>query len=103
MKLSITIGSFILAATGIVGQITNNSLICLLYNVLTTSSLLIVGAGGVVNYYRNIDFRDMQREKDLMQKEKIQILTEKLIGLEKELILSGKEEKQNISINTRSW
>ena len=103
MKLIITISSFILAATGIAGQFTNNSSVCLVYNVLTTSSLLIVGIGGVVNHYRNIDFRDMQREKDLMQKEKIQILTEKLIGLEKELILRGKEEKHNISINTSSW
>lgn len=103
MKLIITISSFILAATGVAGQFTNNSSVCLVYNVLTTSSLLIVGIGGVVNYYRNIDFRDMQREKDLMQKEKIQILTEKLIGLEKELILRGKEEKNNISINTSSW
>jgi hypothetical protein len=103
MKLSIIIGSFILASTGIAGQFTGNSSICLVYNVLTTGSLLIVGIGGVINYYRNSDFRDMQKEKDLMQREKIQILTEKLIGLEKELILSGKEEKQNISINTRSW
>jgi len=103
MKLSITIGSFILASAGIIAQISGDKYICLAYNFLTVSSLLVVGVGGVINHYKNIDFSDMQREKDIMHREKIQNLTEKVIGLEKELILRGKEEKQNISINPSSW
>ena len=103
MKLSITIGSFILASTGIIAQISGDKYICLAYNFLTVSSLLVVSVGGVINHYKNIDFSDMQREKDIMHREKIQNLTEKVIGLEKELILRGKEEKQNISINPSSW
>jgi hypothetical protein len=103
MKLSITIGSFILASTGIIEQISGDKYICLAYNFLTVSSLLVVSVGGVINHYKNIDFSDMQREKDIMHREKIQNLTEKVIGLEKELILRGKEEKQNISINPSSW
>jgi hypothetical protein len=104
MKLSITIGSLFLATLGIIGQVTGNSVVILTYSLLTCSSLLVVGVGGIVSYRNNADIRDIYREKDLIQKDKIQNLTEKLIGLEKELILRGKEENtQNIAINTSAW
>ena len=56
------------------------------YAAATTLLLALVAAGGVIQYTSQelVDFRDIYREKDRLQKEKIRILTESLINLEKE-------------------
>ena len=50
------------------------------YVVLSSLLLLAVAVGGIMTYYRrdNVDFREIYREKDRIQKEQINTLLTKL-------------------------
>lgn len=71
-----------------------------LYTIVSASLLALVAVGGVLQYTSQEyeDFRDIYREKDRLQKEKIRILTETLINKEKENIL---EKSQLASESTQ--
>ncbi len=100
MRKSIIIGCLAGAVTGIYSALAGGVVVMGAFTIVNSLFLLAVGVGGIMNYYseESMDVRDIYREKDLMQKEKIQILNERLIEKEKELIIL--RAKSEISIST---
>jgi len=68
----------------------------MVYAVISVTLLALVAIGGILQYTSQEfeDFRDIYREKDRLQKEKIRVLTETLINKEKELILEQSSNSQ---------
>lgn len=57
------------------------------YVAISTGLLLVAAAGGILQFYNseNVDFREVHREKNRLNLQKINILETRIIELEKEL------------------
>ena len=100
MKLPIAF--LVIGAAGAVSLATATGI----YTFCIAASLFFtcIGIGGVKKYLsqESVDVRDIYREKDLLQKEKISILSEKLIEAEKQIILLSGAVQQTENPNTAS-
>lgn len=84
MKTSLIIG--VISSLGVVALICNTPALTTAYVIITTVVFAAVALGGVLKYTSQemIDFRDIYREKDRLQKQKIENLKLRIIDLEKE-------------------
>jgi hypothetical protein len=94
-KIILTSITGTLAALGGVALYTGGNMM-MVYAVISVTLLALVAIGGILQYTSQEfeDFRDIYREKDRLQKEKIRILTESLINKEKALILEQSSNSQ---------
>ena len=104
MRKTIIVSCFVGGALGIYSALWGGAVMMGAFAMVSSIFLLTVAVGGIMNYYseESCDIRDIYKEKDLMQKEKIQILNEKLIEKEKQLIIANAKNSE-ISINTSTW
>jgi hypothetical protein len=77
-----------LAFGGLLVVTTNNPVAVYSYAMVNTILLGAVSLGGVLKYTsrESVDFRDIYREKDRLQKQKIEELKMRIVDLEKEKI-----------------
>jgi hypothetical protein len=94
-KIILTAVTGILAILGGVAIYTGGNMM-LVYGMISAPLFALVAIGGAIQYTSQEfeDFRDIYREKDRLQKEKIRVLTETLINKEKELILEQSNSQQ---------
>lgn len=104
-KLILTCLTALLAIVGGVALFIQGNMLWI-YTIVTSSLLALVALGGALQYTSREyeDFRDIYREKDRMQKEKIRVLTEALIQEQKKQIIEQQtpklstEEEQCITV-----
>jgi hypothetical protein len=84
--MKIAIFTAVLGVCGVGVLTINNPLYHQSYILVTTVLLWSVTLGGMLKYtsQENVDFRDIYREKDRIQKQKITDLKNQIIDLEKE-------------------
>jgi hypothetical protein len=97
MKLSILF--LVTGALGVTASMTDTGVV--FFCVAASLFFTCIGIGGVRKYVsqENVDVRDIYREKDLLQKEKISILSEKLIEAQKQIILLSAKIKEQQPAN----
>ena len=89
----------IISGAGIATLVANIPILTTAYVAVTTLIFASVAVGGVLKYTSQeiVDFKDVYREKDRLQKMKIEDLTLKIIDLEKEKLQYIHESASNKS------
>jgi hypothetical protein len=94
--MKIAIYTAILTLCGVCASIVDDPLYNQGYIILNTVLLASVTLGGVLKYssQEHVDFRDVYREKDRLQKMKIEDLKLKIIDLEKAQLIKQEQTTQ---------